>query len=159
VEVARILNVAGAVGVWGNHDIRLSYEVSDEVRRQADGRLLDFAATLKSQLVIAGCRFSHVEPEIDPTHAAKLWRFHTEPESAESSLESLDACPEQFLFMGHYHEWLVTNEEGMVPFDGDSPLRFDDGGRYRIIVNALIRGWAAVFDTGTRELTPVQLRR
>jgi predicted phosphodiesterase len=40
-QVARLLAEAGAIGVWGNHDVGLSRDVNDAVRQAADPGLLE----------------------------------------------------------------------------------------------------------------------
>ena len=36
-----VLRAAGAVGVWGNHDVGLCLQVPEKLRRQADPAVLD----------------------------------------------------------------------------------------------------------------------
>ncbi len=59
-EVVALLRGAGAVGVWGNHDVGLCVEVPERLRRVAGPEVLNYMAGMQPQLVVANCRFSHV---------------------------------------------------------------------------------------------------
>src|SRR5437016_4321946 len=58
-EVVALLRRAGAVGVWGNHDVGLCYQVPDKLLQHAGPGVLEYMAGMRPQLVIEGCRFSH----------------------------------------------------------------------------------------------------
>src|SRR5215472_11659351 len=59
-EVVALLREAGAVGVWGNHDVGLCNQVSNKVRNDTDPAVLAYMATMRPHLMLEGCRFSHV---------------------------------------------------------------------------------------------------
>src|SRR5215472_3860887 len=59
-DVVALSRGAGAVGVWGNHDVGLCNEVSDKVRHDTDPAVLAYMATMRPHLMLEGCRFSHV---------------------------------------------------------------------------------------------------
>lgn len=155
-KVANLLLEANTIGVWGNHDIGLSYEVTDEIRQNADPSLLSFSMKLEPQLVIDGCRFSHEEPWRDPRSLEDLWSFAGMPDTPARVRCCFDAVPEKFLFVGHFHHWLVMDAEQKVKWNGESPLQLDSGNRYLVAVAAAVNGWCATFDTARALLTPMQ---
>lgn len=154
--VARLLREHGAVGVWGNHDIGLSHNTSHAIGEMADPSLLEFTRTLSPQLVLDNCRFSHVEPWLDPTNVWDLWHFNGAPTTIELANRSFTAVEEQFLFVGHYHCWAVTSEHEPIDWDGTEAISLPINGRYLVLVAPVVHGWSAVFNTTTAELTPVR---
>jgi len=159
VEVARLLCQVGAIGVWGNHDVGLSHNVPDEVRKKADPTLLEFTETLQPQLVIDNCRFSHVEPWLDPTIIEDLWHFDGVPNTPDYARRSLDAVSEQFIFIGHYHCWGITNADEKVEWDATETISLSRNRRYVVLTAAVVHGWSAVFDSAKAELTPIRVPR
>jgi len=155
-EVASLLREAGAVGVWGNHDVGLSHKIPDSVRDFSDPAMIEFTATLQPQVSIENCRFSHVEPWLNPTIIEELWHFDPVASSLDSAIRSFEAAPEQFLFIGHYHGWALTSTDGPIAWDGTEPLSFDSDKRYFVITADLLHGWSAVFDSARAELTPIR---
>jgi hypothetical protein len=154
-EVAFLLREHRAIGVWGNHDVGLSHKIPDDIRRKADPDLLAFTQTLKPQLVLDNCRFSHVEPWLDPTKIEDLWHFDETPTTPESAGRSLTAVPEQFLFVGHYHCWAITSEDEIADWDGTEMISLLIDRRYLVRTAPVVHGWSAIFDTTTGELTPI----
>ena len=154
-EVARLLSEAGAIGVWGNHDVGLSHDIPDKVRKIADPALLEFTVTLQSQLIIDNCRFSHVEPWLNPSVIKELWHYDGQPETTEMAERSFDGVPEQFIFVGHYHCWVAMNLNGPLDWDGTEKISFAGDQRYFVIIAPVFSGWSAVFDSETAELTPI----
>jgi hypothetical protein len=65
-EVVELLRGAGAVGVWGNHDMGLCHQVKERTRQRYPAAVLDFLAMMKPRLVVGECHFSHVGPPVDP---------------------------------------------------------------------------------------------
>jgi len=159
VEVARLLGQVGAIGVWGNHDVGLSHDIPEEVRKKADPALLEFTETLQPQLVIDNCRFSHVEPWLNPKKIEDLWHFDGEPKTPDYARRSLEAVPEQFLFVGHYHCWAITSADEAVDWDATGPISLSKDKRYVVLIAAVVHGWSAVFDSATAELTPIRVSR
>lgn len=155
-QVARDLADAGAIGVWGNHDVGLSHELSAEVRALADPALLAFAERLRPHLVLGECRFCHIEPWRDPRRLEDLWAFDGIPETAEDAVRSFQAVPERVLFIGHFHMWRLIRPGGPVPWDADRPFLMCGPDRYLALVSAVVEGWCAVFDTEVGELTPIR---
>jgi hypothetical protein len=156
VEVARLLQEAGAVGVWGNHDAGLSLEVMEQMREAADPALLAFSARLQPQLVLEGCRFSHVEPWKNPCRLEDLWWFEGLPDTGERARRSFDAVRERLLFVGHFHASLVMRAEGQVEWNGVLPVKLSGLDRYLILVPAVVDGWCEILETEQCLLTPIR---
>jgi len=154
-EVARLLRESGAIGVWGNHDIGLSHDIPEKVRKIADPALLDFTVTLQPQLTIDNCRFSHVEPWLNPKIVKELWHYDGQPESTEMAERSFNGVPEQFIFVGHYHCWAAMNLDGPIDWDGTEKISFSTDRRYFVLIAPVIFGWSAVFDSKKAELVPI----
>src|SRR5205807_5667644 len=62
-----LLADAGAVGVWGNHDLGLCHEPSERTRGRYSPRVFAFTETLRPRLELEGCLFSHGLPNWDAT--------------------------------------------------------------------------------------------
>jgi hypothetical protein len=154
-EVVALLRGAGAVGVWGNHDVGLCYEVSERLRREAGPEVLGYMAGMQPQLVVAGCRFSHVEPWLDARRVEDLWYFDGPPDTPEKVGRSFAAVPERHLFVGHFHRWLVMSPSARVEWNGEAPLALADGSRYLVVVAPVLSGCCAIFDTVEACLIPV----
>jgi len=155
-EAAGLLQEVHAVGVWGNHDVGLSYEVTEQTRDEADPGLLRFAARLEPQIVVAGCRFCHIEPWKNPCRLEDLWDFDGVPDSVGKAQRCFGAVPERILFVGHFHSWLVMNPKGRLDWDGVRPITLDGRDRYLVLVSAVVEGWCAMFETEQSELTPIR---
>jgi len=126
-EVVALLRDSRAIGVWGNHDFGLCFEVPDRVRQSASPEVLDYMATMQPHVEIDGCRFSHVEPWLDPYRVETLWYYDGPPDTPEKAHRSFEAVPEHRLFIGHLHRWLVMSPEGQVAWDGLKPLTLNEG--------------------------------
>jgi hypothetical protein len=155
-EVVALLRESRAVGVWGNHDFGLCREVSERVRGQVAPGVLEYLATMQPHLVVAGCRFSHVEPWLDACQLENLWYLGGPPDTPEKAGRSFAAVPERCLFLGHFHRWLVMSPAGPVAWEGQGPLALDGESRYLVVVAPVVAGWCAVYDTEDLLLTPVR---
>jgi hypothetical protein len=155
-EVVGLLRECGAVGVWGNHDFGACYDVPAEVRRRSPADVLDYLATMQPQLVLDGCRFSHVEPWLNPHRIEDLWYYEGLPDTPEQAQRSFAAVAERVLFMGHLHRWLVMTPAERVSWSGERQLALDPQQRYLIGVAAVLDGWCAVYDTAESLLTPIR---
>lgn len=155
-EVVALLSEAGAVGVWGNHDVGLCFDVTERIRRQAGPEVLGYMASMQPQLVLAGCRFSHVEPWLDARRVEDLWYFDGPPDTPEKVARSFAAAPEKHLFVGHFHRWLVMTPSGRVDWNGEVELALVEGSRYLVVVAPVVSGWCAIFDTDQGRLIPVR---
>lgn len=149
-EVARLLAAAGAVGVWGNHDIGLCHEVPDDVRERAEPHVLAYMAGMRGRLDVGGCHLSHVDPHLDPHDALAIWSAHGEP----APFAAFAAVPYRVSFIGHYHRWRVYGESGPVAWDAAGPLTLDPARRFLVVVGPLVSGQFGVYDTDTAVLTP-----
>jgi hypothetical protein len=154
-EVVALLRDVNAVGVWGNHDFGLCYEVPEELGQQTAPEVLEYMATMQPYLAIEGCRFSHVEPWLDAYRVENLWYFDGPPDSPDKAGRSFAAVPERCLFMGHFHRWLVMTPGGRVAWDGEGPLELSKQSRYLVCVAPVFQGWCAVYDTVNFQLFPV----
>lgn len=155
-EVVALLRDAGAIGVWGNHDIGLCYEVPEKLRLSTSPDVLEFMSRMQSQLVVDGCRFSHVEPWLDAYKVEHLWYFDGPPDTPEKAARSFAAVPERHLFVGHFHRWLVMTPAGPIAWEGQRPLNLNTEGRYLVVVAAVANGWCAIFESGANALIPVR---
>jgi hypothetical protein len=157
-ETVGLLDNAGVVGVWGNHDFGLCEEnPTDEDRLRYSNRLLTFMGRLRPRLDVEGCLFTHVEPWLDPEKIEDLWYFEGPPETPDQVSRIFAAVPNRVMFVGHYHQWLLVTPEGVEPWSGDVPVVLENDNRYLVVVNAVCQGKCALFDTETRVLTPFGL--
>ena len=142
-EVVALLEGAGAVGVWGNHDVGLCFDVPERLRREAGPQVLAYMAGMQPQLVVAGCRFSHVEPWLDARRVEHLWYFDGPPDTPEKVARSFAAVPERHLFVGHFHRWLVMTPLGRIEWNGEAPLALGGESRYLVVVAPVATSLAA----------------
>ena len=104
----------------------------------------------------------HVEPWLDPEVIEDLWYFDDEPwyrQSPGEVKERLDrnfaATHHRLTFIGHFHRWLLATPGNVLPWEGGGPVVLEPDRRRLIIVNAVVEGWCALFDTGSNLLTPL----
>jgi len=98
-EAVEILADLPGVGVWGNHDLGLCGEVPASMRTRFSSRALEYFARLRPWVDLAGSRFQHVDPHLDPEKLEDLWRFST----SEERVAGLRRCSHSRVFMGHHH--------------------------------------------------------
>jgi len=154
-ETVEILDEAGAIGVWGNHDFGLCRDnPRPEDRERFGERVLAFMARLQPRLEVEGCLFTHVEPWLDPEKIEDLWYFNGPPETPEQVSRIFASVPNRVMFVGHYHRWLLITPEGLQPWSGDEPILLGVGNRSLVAIHAVCAGKCALFDTGTNELSP-----
>jgi hypothetical protein len=153
-QTVRLLQEVRAVGVWGNHDVGLCFDPSEEVCQRSSAAVLGFMGSLQPHLEIDGCLFTHVEPWLDPHKVEDLWYFDGPPDSPEKLTRSFAAVPHRVMFMGHLHRWLLGTPDGLLPWRGGRPVVLDDQNRYLVVVHGVWDGRCALFDTKTSELTP-----
>lgn len=153
-ETVALLEEAGVVGVWGNHDVGLAWEPEAAVRKTYSERVLNFMTSLHPRLVLEGCHFSHVEAWLDPHKIEDLWWFDGPPDTAEKVVRSFNAVQDRILFLGHFHRWLLATPQEVLPWRGEGPIRLEPNQRYLIVVHAVWDGRCALFDTTTGELVP-----
>ncbi|GDY06662.1 hypothetical protein LBMAG52_01480 [Planctomycetia bacterium] len=156
-QTCRLLAEANAIGVWGNHDFGLCFEPHPDVIEKYPSSVLSYMASLRPRLEIGGCHFTHIEPWLDPEKLEDLWYFEG-PLDKDGNLDRIfNAVPSRVLFAGHYHRWLLTDHKKIIDWQGDRPIRLDEG-RYFVVVGALCYGHFATFDTETMELVPMTIR-
>jgi len=157
-EAVGLLEDAGAVGVWGNHDAWFCLgDPRDEVAARYDGRTLRYMATLLPRLELDGCHISHIEPWLDPTLIEDLWWFDSPPDTPDRVAQSFDAVPHRLILVGHVHRWLAAKPGEVLDWRGETPLALDPSARYFVIIHAVADGWAALLDTTANVLTPLRL--
>lgn len=152
-ETCRLLDDAGAIGVWGNHDFGLCQPSLDRGMKELSETGKRVFGTLKPRLEIEGCFFSHVEPWLDPETLEGLWYFDGPPDEHFQFDRIFQAIPHRLMFTGHYHKWLIVRPDGIEPWKATSSIRLTTG-RYFVVVGPLCEGHSAIFDTETSELTP-----
>lgn len=101
-----LLDEAGAVGVWGNHDFGLCRDPHEDVRRRFSEETMAFMGRLRPR-----------------------------------------------------HRWLLATPEAVLPWDGGGPVVLEPDRRSFVIVNAVVEGWCALFDTAAGRLVPIDLGR
>lgn len=155
-ETVALLEVAGAVGVWGNHDIGLCREQSERISNKYAGPVLDYMSRLRPQLLVDDCYFSHVDAWLDPCDPMQLWWFGGDPVESGALQRSFDAVAHRHLSVGHYHRWMWLTSAGKADWAGDRPIVLD-APRNFVVVHAVCEGHAALYDTASRLLTPLAL--
>jgi predicted phosphodiesterase len=153
-QTVRLLQQVKAVGVWGNHDVGLCFDPSEEVCKCHNSAVLDFMGSLQPHLEIEGCLFTHVEPWLDPHSVEDLWDFHGPPDSPEKLARSFAAVPHRILFMGHLHRWSLGTPDGLLSWRGEHQVALDRRNRYLVVIHAVWGGKCALFDTVTNDLVP-----
>jgi len=157
-EAVRLLDEAGAVGVWGNHDFGLCLDPPRSLRERFPRPVLDFFAGLRPRLELGDCLFTHVEPWRDPLDINHLWTHDGPPTAPRKLALSFAAAPQRMLFMGHVHRWSVATPAGPVPWDCHSPIRLDPPGRHLVAVGPVCDGRCGIWDAEANTLTPIDLR-
>ncbi len=152
-----LLEAAGAVGVYGNHDHGLAVEPSDFVRERFPARVLDFMGTLRPRLEVDGSLFAHREPWLDGSDVAQIWHVDDEPLTPSLVARSFEATPHRSIFVGHFHRWHAFSRRGPLPWLGQSPLALPEDGPALVVVNAVCEGYAATFETTSGLLVPCDL--
>jgi hypothetical protein len=155
-QTCELLAAANVGGVWGNHDFGLCVDPTEEMQLRYGEVVIGYMGSLKPRLVIEDCYFSHVEPWLDPESLEHLWFFDGIPKSAERREQIFSAQPQQILFAGHYHRWMLVSPERTEAWDGKVPICLKDG-RFFVVLGALMTGCFATYDTESGWLTPYNL--
>ncbi len=154
-QIADMLTAARAKLIWGNHDFALCRNPPEAAHAIYPPPVLDFLATFQPNWQVENCHFSHIEPWLSPHRREDLWSFNGHPNTAERAGRSFAAVPQRFVFLGHFHRWLLTSPSGPVDWDAASPISLADQERCLIVVAPLFAGQGALFDTETCVLTPL----
>jgi len=157
-ESCRLLKEVAAIGVWGNHDFGLCYDPAEWARRKYSQAVLDFMASLQPSLEIEGCRFTHIEPWLDPYDVSDLWNLDMLPYTTERLARSFGAVQNRVMIMGHIHQYFAATPTGLLDWHGEQAIRLDAQTRYLIGLAALHDGKYAVLDTCTDQLIPLSYR-
>jgi hypothetical protein len=155
-EVVALLRESHAIGVWGNHDFGLCWDVPERLRHQAAPEVIEYMATMRPHLIVEGCRFSHVEPWLDGHKLENLWYYDGQPDTVDKASRSFTAVPERCLFLGHFHRWLAMTPNGRLDWQGERPLELSKKCRVLVVVAPVCHGWCAVYDTAAMQLTPIR---
>lgn len=154
-QIADMLTAAKAKMIWGNHDFALCRNPPDAARAIYPPPVLDFLTTFEPNWRLDNCHFCHIEPWLDPMKREDLWSFNGHPDTATRASRSFAAVPQRFIFVGHFHRWLLTGRTGPIAWDAASPMSLADQERCLIVVAPLFAGQGALFDTQTCVLTPL----
>ena len=155
-EIAGLLRNENVIGDWGNHDIGLCKVISEDLLRLVSPATLDYMSGFKPQLVVSGCRFSHVEPWLDANYAENLWYLEGPPDTAAKANRSFTAVPERHLFVGHYHCWMIMTPSGRIEWNGAESIVLNKHPRYLAAIAPAYEGWCAVFETESTRLIPLK---
>ena len=151
-ETVALLAALPGAGVWGNHDFGLCGEVHASVRTRFSAPTLNYFSRLRPWVDLAGSRFQHIDPHLDPERFEDLWRFPT----AEERIAGLGRCSYARVFVGHLHGWGLFTPEGQIAWDARQTFHYQADQRYLTVVNAVLDGWCAVMDTEADELEPIR---
>ena len=155
-ETVDLLRGCDARGVWGNHELGLCVDPSDELRQAYSAPVADYFRTLSSRYEIDDILFSHTLPDQD---ASDPTAYYLAPRPHEDG--ALTNCFSQFqhrlMFAGHFHRWFAADAEGPLDWQGGTPLQFENHRRYFCVIHAVMDGWTAVIDQQLDVLTPIRL--
>jgi hypothetical protein len=157
VETTARLDAAGAVGVWGNHDIGFARPRDPAAISDIPAPVRAYLGRLADRFEIDGALFSHVEPWRDPYDVAESYYLDGPPTTAERARRTFEAIPQRIALIGHFHRWMALDADGPIAWDPAAPLRLRPDGRYLIGVHAVLDGWCALLDTaaGVLEAIPI----
>jgi predicted phosphodiesterase len=156
-ETVTLLRDAGVVGVWGNHDFGLCRPAGPSIGERVPADLLAWTTTMQPRLLRDDCLFTHVEPWLDANDLMQLWYFDGLPDTPAKLARSFDAVPQRVLISGHVHRWFLASPRGPIDWDGRSRIHLRPPGRYYLVIDALVHGHCAIYETTTGELVPVTL--
>ena len=152
-ETCRLLEEAGAVGVWGNHDFGLCGRAADGARARYGESVQRVMQALQPRLELADCHFSHMEPWLNPECLDDLWFYDGPPDEHCDFDRIFHAVPNRMLFAGHFHKWQIVQPQRIVAWDAIRPIHLEQG-RYFVVVGPVCQGHSAIYDTEACQLTP-----
>ena len=142
---------AGAVGVWGNHELGFCVEPDPDLTAKYDDAVIEYLQTLKPALEVDGVLFTHGMPDWDATDPTPYY-LGDGPFVAEA-LSNVFSMSRNWLFlMGHFHRWFAADVNGPIDWDGQEEIEVVD--RCAAVVGPVFRGSCAVLDTNNRTLSP-----
>lgn len=154
-ETCRLLEEAHAIGVWGNHDFGLCLDPAPDTRHRYGSEVLSYMTRLQPRLVLEDCYFAHIEPWLNPRELLDLWYYEGMPETQTRRTQIFSAVPQRLIFAGHYHRWLISAEDRLLEWQGESAICLAGPERYFVVINALQNGAFAIYDTQTCLLEPL----
>lgn len=155
-EACQLLHLAGACGVWGNHDFGIADDPEPMLQELFPESTLTFMSCLRPHLEIEGCYFSHNEPWLNPNDVGDLWYADGPPDTADRIERIFASVPHHSIFAGHMHRWLLATPQGVQLWAGRDPIDLNRERSY-VVLGAACNGSFAVFDTTTSVLTPFNL--
>lgn len=157
-ETVARLEQAGAVGVWGNHDIGYARPQDPEAIADIPAIVRGYLGRLADRFEIDGVLFSHIEPWRDPYDIIDSYYIDGPPESAERAQRTFAAIPQRIAIIGHFHRWLAFDANGAIPWNAPEPLLLRPESRYLLGVGAVRDGWCAWLDTTAGVIEPMDVR-
>lgn len=155
-ETVALLQECGAVGVWGNHELGLCADLDEELRVAYTPPVIEYFSTLHSQFECGDMLFSHTMPDQDATDPLTYY-LGPSPDDQEALKACFAAFPHRLMLVGHFHCWFAASDQGRLDWRGELPLPLDRERRYFFIVDAVMKGCAAIIDDELDQLTPVRL--
>jgi hypothetical protein len=151
-----LLAAARIIGVWGNHDFGLCVDPTEEMYENHGEHVIGYMTSLKARMVIEDCFFAHVEPWLNSDLPEDLWFFEGIPETIERRQQIFSARPQRVFFAGRYHRWLLVSPDRTEAWDGSTPICLNEGQHF-VVLDALLNGSFATYDTETGWLIPYNL--
>lgn len=159
-EVASLLEVCGAIGVWGNHDFHLCREVPEFCKDKFSPATFEFMRSMKPNLEIDRCFFSHKDASVDPNDVEQLWSFEDDSRDLHARAKAAFAANQHGRqFVGHYHCWWAATPSGPLDWDGTKRLTLLPSERYLVVIAGVFQGKCAVLDTTNGVLDPLDCSR
>jgi len=149
----RLLSEARVVGVWGNHDLGLCHEPSENLQARFPAATIEYLAELSPQFELDDILFCHGLPTWNPTDPSEYY-LNPQPWEPNALDEVFERFGHRHVFAGHYHRWFLASENCPVEWDGKTKIRLESNLRHFIIVNGVLNACCAEFNTMTNELKP-----
>lgn len=157
-ETCNLLREFGVVGVWGNHDYGMCLQPEIDLTNPLLPTTKSYMQALTSQVVLEDCYFAHIEPWLDPNSMEDLWFFDGTPDTPDRRLKIFQTRPQRILFAGHYHLWMLLSPEGAIDWNGREPICLKNG-QYFVVLDAVLNGACATYETDSGWLTPIHIPR
>ncbi len=114
--------------------------------------------TLTSQRVLEDCYFAHIESWLNPDRLEDLSFFDGTPDTPARREKIFATRTERICFAGHYHVWMALSPEGKIQWNARDPIGLKNG-RYFVVVDAVLNGACATYETDSGWLTPILLQQ
>jgi predicted phosphodiesterase len=156
IETVAILKDCGAVGVWGNHELGLCVDPNDAIRATYTEPVMEFFSTLTSRLELDDLLLSHTLPNQDASDPLSYY-LGPRPHMDRALNDCFSHFPHRVMMVGHFHRWFAATPAGRIAWNGCEPMKLKAEARYFFVINAVMRGWAAIVDNDRDVLIPIQL--